>query len=71
MEKYSEQVRERFVNFTGKKDLKIEVEQLLYTPYTATKEVWDGIFQDFAQKIEKNVGKEVVENLESDFSTTT
>ena len=53
MEKYYEQVKDKFVNFTGKKDLKIEVEQLLYTPYTATKEVWDGIFQDFAQKIKK------------------
>ena len=69
MEKYSELVRERFVNFTGKKDLKIE--RLQYSPYNATKEVWDGIVQEFVQKIEKNVGKEVVESLECNFSTTT
>ena len=69
MEKYSELVRERFVNFTGKKDLKVE--RLQYSPYNATKEVWDGIVQEFVQKIEKNVGKEVVESLECNFSTTT
>jgi len=69
MEKYSEQVKDKFVNFTGKKDLKVQ--RLEYTPYTATKEVWDGIVQEFVQKIGDNVGKETIENLESDFSTTT
>jgi len=48
MEKYGEQVRDKFVNFTGKKDLKVQ--RLEYTPYTATKEVWDGIVQEFVQK---------------------
>ena len=69
MEKYAEQVRDKFVDFTGKKDLKVE--RLEYTPYTATKEVWDGIIQEYVQKIGNYVGKETIENLESDFSTTT
>ena len=69
MEKYSELVRERFVNFTGKKDL--NVNRLQYSPYNASQEVWDGIVQEFVQKIEKNVGKEVIESLECNFSTTT
>ena len=45
MEKYENLVRERFVNFQGKKDLKIE--RLAYSPATATKEVWDGIIKEF------------------------
>ena len=68
MEKYENLVRERFVNFTGKKDLKLE--RLQYSPYNASKEVWDGIIKEFVQKIGNNVGKEVVDNLECDFSTT-
>ena len=69
MEKYGEQVRDKFVDFTGKKDLKVE--RLEYTPYTATKEVWDGIIREYVQKIGDHVGKETIENFECDFSTTT
>ena len=68
MEKYYNLVRERFVNFTDKKDLKIE--RLCSSPYNATKEVWDGIIGEFVQKIEQNVGKEVIDSLECNFSTT-
>ena len=69
MEKYSEQVREKFVNFEGKKDLKVS--RLDETPYTATKEVWDGIMKEYVEKIGKNVGQETIDNLECNFSTTT
>ena len=68
MEKYENLVRERFVNFTGKKDLKVE--RLDYSPQSATKEVWDGIIKEFVEKIGKNVGKETIDNLECNFSTT-
>ena len=68
MEKYENLVRERFVNFTGKKDLKVE--RLQYSPYSATKEVWDGIMKEFVEKIGKNVGQETIDNLECNFSTT-
>lgn len=68
MEKYAEQVRDKFVNFSGQKDLKIE--RLDETPYTATKEVWDGIMKEFVEKIGKNVGQETVDNLECNFTTT-
>ena len=68
MEKYSELVREKYVNFKGKKIL--GVERLGIFPETATKEEWKGIIQEFTQKIEDNVGKEVVSNLQADFSTT-
>jgi hypothetical protein len=69
MEKYAEQVREEFVNFTGQKELKIN--RLEETPYTATKEVWDGIMKEFTEKIGQNVGKETIETLECNFTTTT
>ena len=68
MEKYSELVREKYVNFEGQKAL--HVKRLGIFPETATMEVWRGIIQEFTQKIEDNVGKEVVSNLKSDFSTT-
>ena len=68
MEKYENLVRERFVNFQGKKNLKIE--RLAYSPATATKEVWDGIIKEFVEKIGKHVGQECIDNLECNFSTT-
>ena len=68
MEKYSEIVREKYVNFKGQKTL--HVERLGLFPETATKEDWKGIIQEFTQKIEDNVGKEVVSNLQANFSTT-
>ena len=69
MEKYSEKVREKFVNFSGKKDLNIIRDNL--TPYTATKEDWDGIMKEFVEKIGNHVGQETINNLECNFSTTT
>ena len=68
MEKYSELVREKYVNFKGKKTLGIE--RIGIFPERATKEVWKGIIQEFTQKIEENVGKEVVTNLQANFTTT-
>jgi len=69
MEKYHDSVREEFVNFSGKKDLNIE--RLDLTPYTATKEDWDGIMKEFVEKISEHIGQETLSNLECNFSTTT
>ena len=68
MEKYSELVREKYVNFEGQKTL--YVERLGIFPEEATKETWKGIIQEFVDKIEENIGKETVSNLKSNFSTT-
>ena len=68
MKKYKDKVRENFVNFSGKKELKIEKVGL--TPTTAKEENWQGIIDEFVQQIEENVGKEIIDNLKSDFSTT-
>ena len=69
MEKYSELVREKIVNFVGKKDLKLN--RLDYSPREAKKEVWDGMIKEYLEKMENYVGKELILNLECDFSTTT
>ena len=68
MEKYSELVRERYVNFEGKKTLCVNRYGIF--PKKATKEIWRGIIQEYVDKIESNVGKEIISNLKSDFSTT-
>ena len=69
MEKYADKVREKFVNFSGKKDLTILRDNL--TPSTATKEDWDDIMKEFVEKIGNHVGQETIDNLECNFSTTT
>ena len=69
MEKFHDSVREEFVSFSGKKDLNIE--RLELTPYTATKEDWDGIMKEFVEKISEHIGQETIDNLECNFSTTT
>ena len=68
MEKYSELVRERYVNFEGKKSLCVN--RLGLFPEQVTKETWRGIIQEYVDKIESNIGKEIISNLKSDFSTT-
>ena len=68
MEKYSELVREKYVNFEGQKPLCIN--RLGIFPETATKETWSGIINEFIQKIEENVGKETISNLQANFTTT-
>ena len=68
MEKYEDSVRDIFVNFKGKKELNVEIYDK--TPYTATKEDWDGIMKEFVEKIGQHVGQETTDSLECNFSTT-
>ena len=68
MEKYAELVRERYVNFEGKKALCVN--RLGIFLEQATKETWREIIQEYVDKIESNIGKEIISNLKSDFSTT-
>ena len=68
MEKYSELVRERYVNFEGKKNINLNRTGIF--PEEASKEVWEGIIKECIEKIGTNIGKETLSNLESDFSTT-
>ena len=68
MDKYSELVREKYVNFEGKKTIHIELSDS--TLDEATEEEWDGMIDDCVEKISKYVGKETILNLQSDFTTT-
>ena len=68
MEKYAEKYRNLYVNFNGKKELTVTREGV--TPEKATKEIWQGIIEEFTTKIKKSVGEEIISNLESDFTTT-
>ena len=68
MELYHELVREKFVNFEGKKTLYIN---RYGTPVnSATEETWDGILDECVEQIGENIGEEVISNLQADFTTT-
>ena len=68
MDKYSELVREKYVNFEGKKTI------FLYlfgkTIDMATEEDWSRLLYECTEKISDFIGKEAILNLQSDFSTT-
>ena len=68
MEKYSELVREKYVAFQGKKTLYVNK---FGTPLNMfTEEDWKDIIDDCVDQISDHVGKEIISNLQSDFSTT-
>ena len=68
MDKYSEKVRNEYVNFEGKKNISIKREELVFEK--ATREDWKNIIGEFIEKIKENIGENIVKNLESNFSTT-
>ena len=68
MEKYSELVREKYVDFQGKKTIKVE--KMNISLESATQEIWQEIIDDFIDGIQSYVGGEIISNLESNFSTT-
>ena len=68
MDKYSELVREKYVNFEGQKTLYIN---RYGKPINAfSKEDWNGVIDECVEQISDHIGKEIVSNLQSDFSTT-
>ena len=68
IDKYSELVREKYVDFQGKKILYIN--KFGTTLSTATEEDWNDIISECVEQISDHVGKETISNLQSDFSTT-
>ena len=68
MEKYSELVREKYINFEGKKTINIFLNGK--TVDKATEEDWDRLINKCTEKISNYVGKETILNLQSDFTTT-
>ena len=68
MDKYSELVREKYVNFEGKKTIFLNL--FGKTIDMATEEDWSRLLYECTEKISDFVGKEAILNLQSDFSTT-
>jgi hypothetical protein len=68
MDKYSELVREKYVNFSGQKTLYINRYGIAVS--SASEEVWDGIIDEVVEQIGDHIGEEIILNLQSDFSTT-
>ena len=64
---HAEELREKFVNFEGKKDL-------ICVRIGKIKDVYkyeDDLIEEFCNKISENVGKELIDNLTPNFSTST
>ena len=68
MDKYSELVREKYVNFEGKKTIFLNL--FGKTIDMATEEDWSRLLYECTEKISDFIGKEAILNLQSDFSTT-
>jgi hypothetical protein len=64
----AEELRGLFVNFTGKRTLVVNDARIdLNNPESP----WEQVFPDFAKQISDNVGKDIVDVLTCNFSTTT
>ena len=68
MDKNSEKLRHIYVNFEGKKTLIVKRDGI--TPETAKSEDWQGIIDEFTQKIKGEIGENIISNLESNFTTS-
>ena len=63
---YSEELREKFVNFNGKKNIICERKGKIEDVYKYK----DDLIEEFCNKIAENVGKELIDNLTPNFSTS-
>ena len=68
MDKYSELVREKYVNFKGQKTLMVD--RMGTWVHSATEDDWNGIIDEFVEQIGEHIGEETISKLQSDFSTT-
>lgn len=65
----AEELRNKFVDFQGQKELEV-VRNV--SPDTDMKTFpWEGVFPEFVDKIAEYTGKELTKNLSADFTTTT
>ena len=68
MENNSEKLRNIYVNFEGKKTLIVQRRGI--TPETAKPEDFQGIIDEFTQKIKNEIGENIISNLECNFTTS-
>lgn len=64
----AEEFRKDFVNFEGKKELVVEVNNITLGKPNNN---WEQVFPQFSNQIAENTSKELLEILTADFSTTT
>ena len=64
-----EKYRSKFVGFEGKKTL--TVERTISSLNSMKDFQWDSVFPDFTKQIASYTGKELIDNLTADFTTTT
>ncbi|MFV0418292.1 MAG: DUF4419 domain-containing protein [Dysgonomonas sp.] len=65
----AEELRNKFVDFQGQKELTVARS---VSPDTDMKTFpWEGVFPEFVDKIAEYTGKELTKNLSADFTTTT
>ena len=67
----SEKLRNKFVNFEGKKTLISEVTYMFPTIEEITKEAWEKTFEYYVEKIRENVGGLIINLLTPCFTTST
>ncbi|MDR1809122.1 MAG: DUF4419 domain-containing protein [Prevotella sp.] len=65
----AEILRQQLVGFDGKTTLTVLANK--YDRRIDNKEIWEKIFPDFTGQIQEHVGKELLDNLTCNFSTTT
>ena len=65
----AEELRHYFVNFEGKKELQVQNPPSL--PESMTKEQWETVFSSVCNEISKHVGKDLINELTPNFTTTT
>ena len=65
----AESLRRKFVNFSGQKEL--VVERLDFNVNTITSEQWQEFFPEFSKKISEYTGKDIIDALTPNFTTTT
>ena len=65
----SESLRNKFVDFDGKKELFVDGDEL--TIEDITQEGWERTFKEFVEQIKQNVGESMINLISPSFSTTT
>ena len=65
----AENLRSKFVDFHGQKELTVVHPE--FFPDSMTKEDWAQIFSEFTEQIGQSVGEELVKDISPDFTTTT
>lgn len=63
----AEQLRDKFVDFDGKKKLHVQRDEFMKG---GDANDWPGVFEEFSKQIEANTGTELLDLVTGDFSTT-